>query len=167
MTIFYVEDGKVRLDETCYLIPELKAIIDFYEDPIPALSYVHFLTAPESPYHNLSDEDKKQMISDDVGGDFGFEDEVIEKALIKLRKLYDTPLQQLYDGGKNSLQVIGKYLANLTEESIQHGRDGNLSQIFSMQKEMGKVAEQFIKIERLWKEQVQQKLRGNAELGEY
>lgn len=167
MKIFDIDEGKIKVNENCLLIPELKAIVDTYENPIPALSYVYYMTSPDSPYHNLSQEDKINVISEDVGGDFGFDDTVIENALEKLHKLYETPIQEYYEGQKNAMHMMGRFLKNLTENSIEHGKDGNLSEIFRMQKEAGKVMESFLKLDKLWKEQVQDKLRGNAELGEY
>lgn len=167
MRIFDIEEGKVIINENCYLIPELKALIDEYSDPIPALSYVHFLTHPDSPYHNLPDGEKEQIVSEDVGGDFGLEDEVLEIAIAKLQKLYHTPIQDYYEGQKNSMHIVGKFLKNLSESSITTGKDGNLSEIVRMQKEAGKTMESFLKLEKLWREQVEQKLRGNAEQGEY
>ena len=167
MNIFEIEEGKLKINDNCLLIPELKAIIDVYDDCIPALAYCHYMTSPNSPYNNLPDGEKQGFISIDVGGDFGFDDEVILNSLTKLRKLYETPIQQLYDGSKNSLQVIGTYLNQLTTSALTTGKDGNLDTIFRMQKEIGRMAENFMKVEKLWTEQIQQKLRGNAELGEY
>ncbi len=167
MEIFEIEDAKLKITPNCHLIPELKAVISAYEDPIPALAYCHFMTSPSSPYSNLPDAEKQAYISADVGGDFGFEDAEIENAIIKLKLLYDTPIQQLYEGSKNSIQTIGTYLKNLTVSTLTTGRDGNLDSIFRMQKEIGKMAENHMRVEKLWTEQTQQKLRGNAELGEY
>lgn len=165
--ILDIVDGKVVINVNCLMIPELKAVHDKYDDNIAALGYCHFMTHPESPYHNLPDGKKQEMISDDMGGDFGLEDEEIENAITKLKELYYTAIEDYYEGQKNSMFVIGKVLKNLTEESVTYGRDGNLGEIFRMQKEAGKVMESFLKLEKLWKEQSQQKLRGNAEQGEY
>lgn len=167
MKIFEVEEDIVKINENCHLIPELKAVLDFYQDPVPAFAYLHFMTSPESPYSNFPEGEKEDMISQDVGGDFGLDDEVLLVALEKLRKLYETPVQQYYEGQKNAMHIMASYLKNLTESSIVYGKDGNMSEIFRMQKEAGKVMESFLKLERLWTEQTQQKLRGNAELGEY
>jgi hypothetical protein len=168
MKIFDVEAGKLILNENCLLIPELKAIVDLYqEDPVPALTYIYFMTSPESPYHNLSQDEKEEILLADIDGDFDHEDELVDVAIAKCKKLYETPVQYYYEGQKNAMHVVGKYLTNLTESSISSGRDGNLSEIRNMQKEAGKTMESFLKLEKLWKEQVQQKLRGMAELGEY
>jgi len=59
MTIFDVEEGKVKLNENCYLIPELRVLTEKYEDAIPVFTYIHYLTHPESPYHNLPDDENK------------------------------------------------------------------------------------------------------------
>lgn len=168
MKIFEVEEGKLKINENCLLIPELKAVHDLYEDdPIPALTYIYFTTSPESPYHNLSQDEKQQILLGDIDGEFDPEEELIELAIEKCRKLYETPIQEYYEGQKNAMHVVGKFLKKLTESSITSGRDGNLDQIRNMQKEAGKTMESFMKLEKLWKEQVQQKLRGMAELGEY
>lgn len=167
MTIFYTEENQLRINENCLLIPELKAVVDAYEDPIPALAYINFMTNPESPYHELLASEKEEMISKDVGGDFGTDDEVIINALEKCRKLYYTPIQEYYEGQKNSMIVMGRFLKSLTENSIVMGRDGNLTDVRNLQKEAGRTMESFMKLEKLWKEQVQQKMRGGAELGEY
>ena len=167
MKIFDIENGKVKINENCLLIPELNVLIEKYENPIAALSYCHYMTHPDSPYHNLPDNKKQQMISDDMGGDFGLDDDEIENVLVKLQSLYATPTQDYYEGQKNAMYVMSKKLKNLTEESLTEGRDGNIGDIFRMQKEAGKVMESFLKLEKLWQEQSQQKLRGNAEQGEY
>jgi hypothetical protein len=167
MEIFTVVDGKIVLNPNCLLIPELKAINEAYEDPLPAYAYVNYMTHPDSPYHNLPIDKKQQVVSDDVGGDFGLEDPEIESAIAKLDELYFTPVQDYYEGQKNAMHVVGRYLKNLKESALLAGREGNLGQIISMQKEAGKTMDSFLKLEKLWKEQVQQKLRGNAELGEY
>lgn len=168
MKIFDVENDAIKINENCLLIPKLKAVIDEYEDPIPALSYVHFMTHPDSAYHNLEGDKKQRAISDAVGGDFGFDDEVIIQAIDYCVELYHTPIQDYYEGQKNAMHVMGNYLKSLTTESIKDsGRDGNLTEIRNMQKEAGKTMESFLKLEKLWKEQVAQKLRGNAEMGQY
>jgi hypothetical protein len=108
------------------------------------------------------------MVSEAVGGDFNLDDEVLETAIDYCKALYRTPIQEYYEGQKNSMYVIGRFLKNLTEASITSGgRDSNLEVISRMQKEAGKTMESFIKLDKLWQEQAQQKLRGNAELGEY
>jgi len=107
------------------------------------------------------------MISQDSGGDFDLDDEDIDFAIEKLKTLYNTPIQEYYEGQKNSMHMVGRFLKNLSESSITTGRDGSLSEIVRMQKEAGKTMESFLKLEKLWKEQSQQKLRGNAEQGEY
>jgi hypothetical protein len=167
MRIFTVEDDKLKLSPDCFTIPELKAVVDEYEDPIPAFIFIDAMTWPEGPYSNLSDAEREEYASQDAGGDFSLDDEVIETAIEKCKVLYGTPMDEYYQGQKNSMIVVGKFLRGLTEASITTGRDGNLSEIMRMQKEAGKTFESFMKVEKLWKEQVQQKLRGGSQLGEY
>lgn len=167
MRIFTIEDDKLKINENCFLIPELKAVIEEFEDPIPAFTYIDGMTWPESPYANLEDSERQEMVSADAGGDFELDDPIIESAVEKCKKLYETPIQSYYEGQKNSMWVMGKMLKNLTEASLTFGKDGNGDTIFRMQKEAGKVMDQFLKLEKLWKEQLGQKMRGSSEMGLY
>ena len=49
-------------------------------------------------------------------------------------------------------EKINNSISAITEEGITDGRDGNMGDIFRMQKEAGKVMESFLKLEKLWKE---------------
>lgn len=165
MRIFDIEEGRIKINENCLLIPELKAIIDEYEDSIPALSFVYFMTDPSSPYNNLPDEEKKESISFDVKGDFGLDDEVIEAAIVKCAKLYETPTMRYYNAIKQTLDMVSDQLSNTT--TITYGKDGNAEIIDRMQTNAGKKIEAFKKLEKIKDEEVRTLLRGRAELGMY
>ena len=60
--IFDIENGKVVINHNCLAIPEFKAINDYYEDPIPAFNFLHFLHAPKGPYCNVPEEDKEEIL---------------------------------------------------------------------------------------------------------
>lgn len=164
--IFDVEDGKVKTNENCLLIPELNAIVKGYKDPIPALAYVYFITAPDSPYANVPEEDRQKMISEDIGGDFGFEDALILAAVGKMEKLFETPTVRYYNAIRKSLDMTSAQLSSITELTFGV-KDGNAEMIYKMQANAGKLIESFKKLEKVKDEELKTALRGKAQSGMY
>lgn len=162
--IFEVENGTVKLTEHCYLIKELKALIDKYEDYMPVIKYVYLLTAPDSPFANMREDEKLEAISDEVGGDFTLDDEEIDAAIQKLNKLYETPITRIYNGLIKSIDGMAHYLANTT---IEPGRDGNDRAIDAIQNNMSKKIESLRKLEKMKDEEQKTNMRGKAQMGEY
>ena len=162
--IFTVEDRIVKVDENCLLIPEFKAIVDKYDNAIPPLTYVYLVADPSSPYGNLEEEERLELASSDVGGDFSLEDEEIEAAIEKYKKLMYTPTQRLYDGAKINLDRLAKYLS---EAQFEAGRDGNLGDLYRIQTGLAKLIEGFKKLEKIKDEELKTKLRGSAQIGMY
>lgn len=144
--IFDVDAGGVLPSENCYIVPELKAIIDAYEDPIPALSFLYGMTDPSSPYVNYPEADKEEIIWADFPGDYTTEDDEMIAALNKLKELYSTPVTRLYRSAKIGLEKLGKYLETT---QIEGGRDGNLAAYSTALTRMGKTAEDLKKIEKM------------------
>lgn len=163
--VFDVEEGAVKINENCYLIPELKAIIDKYEDPVPALAYVYFMVAPDSPYANLEKDEKAEIVNNDVGGDFSLEDDEIEAAMIKCEQLMFTRVQRIHRAAGINLDRMAK---DLEEQEITHGqRDGNADTFLRIQKELPRLMENYRKLEKMAEEEQQTKLRGTAQSGMY
>lgn len=163
--IFDIEGGELKINENCYMIPELTDIINEYsDDPIPALKYVYLLTSPNSPYNNLPEKEKLEAISDDVGGDFGLEDEVIEKAIKKLKHLFETPAMRFKNAHQIMMDKMSKYLSSA---QIEAGRDGNLAEIHRMQSTASKTLDAFKALEKVVEEELKAKLRGKAKQGRY
>lgn len=163
--IFDIEDGVLKINENCVLIPELKKIMDEYkEDAIPALSYVYFMTSPDSPYGNIPEEEKQQTISDDVKGSFGFEDEEILNAIDKLTKLYETPTMRYFKAVKISMENMSVFLQT---SKVNGGKDGNADTIHKIQSNVGKQMESFKKLEKIVNEEVKVAMRGKAQTGMY
>lgn len=164
--IFDVIEDKVRINENCVLIPELKKIMDAYTDPVAALTYVYFMTAPDSPYANVSEEERQQVVSEDVQGEFGLEDECIIEAIEKVGKLYETPTMRYYNAIRKSLDMTSSQLAGIS--ALTFGtKDGNAEMIYKMQSNAGKLIEQFKKLEKIKDEELKTVLRGKAQSGMY
>lgn len=164
--IFDVEDGVVRVNANCLLIPELKKVVDYYQDPIPALAYVYYMTAPNSPYANLPEPDKQASVSEDMGGTFGLEDDLILMAMDKMKRLFETPTSRYYDAIKRSLDMTSEEINKITVLSFDRNT-GNAEMLDKMQLNAGKKIEAFKKLEKIRDEEIKTALRGKAQSGMY
>lgn len=142
--IFDISNGKVVINEECLTIPELKAVVEKYENPIPALCYLYYMFDPSSSYSNNTFDEKEEAILKDYPGEYTTEDEVIIKASEKLQKLYITPTMRFYLDNKILLERVGKFARN---SEISSGRDGNINSFQMQLKSLGKTIEEFKKLE--------------------
>jgi len=166
--ILEYEDGRVKVTAYAYAIPEVKALIDKYDmGAEPYLAFVHAMTAPDSPYVNVPDDEKVEVIVFDVQetmGDFDYQDELVENAIAKFNSLYTSTTKRYYDGLKKSIEKMAKYLA---DAEIEAGKEGNLSELIRLHKEGGSTIRNFKDIEKQVDEELKVKMKGNNELGEY
>lgn len=166
--ILEYEDGRVKVTAHAFSIPEIKSLIDKYDMKVePYLAYVHAMSAPDSPYVNVPDDEKKESVIYDVQetlGEFDFDDPLLQVALDKFDELYTSTTKRYYDGLKKSIEKMAKYLAT---EEIVAGKDGNLSEIIRIQKEGGITIRNFKDIEKQVDEELKIKMKGNNEMGEY
>lgn len=120
--IFDISEGNIVINENCLLIPELRLIMDTYENPIPVLGYVHFLADPKSPYANLPDDQREETILNDYDGDYTPDDEPVYKAVEKIKRLYETPSMRLLEDAKFGLKRLGEYIR---KTEITDGKEGS------------------------------------------
>lgn len=158
--IFDMEDNKVIINPNCLLIPEFKALVDKYKDSTAALAYVHFMLSPDSPYNDVPESDKQQIISDDVKGDFGLEDPEIEAALKKAEILYMTPTRRFLIKNKIAMEKLGDYLAT-TE--ITEGMHGNFAGYQMALTRTGKIMGEYKILEKAYNEEQASQNRGGHE----
>jgi hypothetical protein len=162
--IFTIEKGKVLISPNCLLIPELKAIHDKYEDPIPAFSYLHFKFDPLSPYANMEEDIKEDTLLIDFAGDYTLEDQEMLDAIKKLESLYVTPTYRYYLDSKILLEKLGTF-ARMTP--ITTGRDGNLSALAMQVKSVGKTIQEFKQLEKIVLQELSEgkgRTRGNKKI---
>jgi len=151
--IFDIEKGELVVNVTCLSIPELKAVVEEYEDPIPALSFLCHMYTPKGAYCNVPEEDREDILLEDFPGDYTLEDPVMIDAMRKLEELTLTPTYRYYLDSKYLLEKLGKYGR---ETSITSGKDGNIS-AFNMQiKSTGKTILEFKQLEKLAKEELEE-----------
>lgn len=143
--IFDIVNEKVVINHACLSIPELKAVYDKYKDPIPAFNFLYFMFDPESPYANIQEQEKEDIILHDFPGDYTLEDEEMIAAIEKLNMLYMTPTRRYYLDNKILLEKLGKFAR---ETQITTGRDGNLSALAMQVKSVGKTIMEFKQLEK-------------------
>lgn len=158
--IFDISEGKVTINENVLLIPELKAIVDNYEDPIPPLCFVHYMTDPLGPYANLPTSQKEEIILEDYDGDYTVDDEPIYKAIEKLNKMYETPSMSLLRDAKVGLETLGNHLR---VSRITEGKEGNFAGFIAALKSIGKISQEFRMLEKEVEEEL--RIRGGGEIG--
>lgn len=158
--IFDIDNGHVVINENCLLIPELKTIVDTYENPVAVLSYVHFMTDPRSPYANLADDIKEETILHDYEDKYTPDDEPVYKAVEKMTKLYETPSMRLLKQAKIGLKTLGNYIE---KSAISDGKDGNFATYQQALKSIATINREFKTLEKDVDDEL--RVRGGGEFG--
>jgi len=151
--------GQFVINESCLLVPEFKKIVDTHSKPVLVFKYIKALLDPESPYDNIPEDEKENMILKDLGIDFSLDDLDVQAAKEKAEKLSITPTERFFQDSKVGLEKMGKYLRDGT---ITAGRDGNDSTFLQMLKSTGKIIQEFKQLEKQRDEEVSE-LRGGQE----
>ena len=156
--IFDIKDRKVVINPEILLIPELKAVVERYEDPIQPLGFLYFLLSPESPYAHIPEEEKESFLKKEYYGQYSTQDKEMIDARSKLEELWFSPTIRYFKKVKKGLEKLGDYLEN-TE--ITEGRDGNLAQFRQAIKDAGSLIHQFKQLEKAVEEETL-RMKGNA-----
>lgn len=162
--IFDIANGKVVINPNVLLIPELKAVVEAYADPIPALAFLNYRFDPKGPYNNVPEEDKDDIIQEDHPGEYTLEDIVMIKAIEKLQFLYMTPTYRYYLDNKILLEKLGAFGRT---NSISAGRDGNINAMISQIKGVGKTISEFKQLETIARQEIDEhkiRVRGDKRL---
>jgi len=149
--IFDIVNGQVVINENILLIPQHKAVHDKYNNPIPALSFLHYKYNPKGPYCNVPEADKDDILIMDFPGEYTLEDKEMIKAMEKLASFTMSPTYRYYLDNKILLEKMGKFGRNAT---VTSGRDGNASVLNSQLSKVGKTISEFKQLEKV----VQQEL---------
>lgn len=165
--LFDIQNEKIVPTEHCYTIKFLKDIMDEYnenDEYLKVYSYLFYMTClnPDlNPYFNMIENEKEDIILEDVDAEFSTEDPLIRLALDKCEKLYETPTSRAYMGIKKSLDNIATYMANT---QITDGRDGNISQIRAVAKDFDAIRQSFKGAFKDLKDEQQSTVRGGKGL---
>lgn len=163
--ILEYEDERIKITAEAYSIPEVKAIIDRYElGAEPYLAYVHLMTVPNSPYKNLPEEERKEQIIFDVNdshGNFDPDDDLLETAVNKCKSLYESPAIQMANELEEELHRFRKLLRDtpLTGDNFKDRKD--------YMKDVDKILTTYSKVKKQADEELDIKMKGKSQLGEY
>jgi hypothetical protein len=122
--IISTSKGVVVIDEVIYTIPELSALWEKTQDTKP-FQYLWCLYDPYSPYMNLTENEREDMVKKDHFN----ESCIVEEFFLAKRKcqeLYNTPRRKILNGAKSVVEKLADYFQNCT---VEGGRDGNISAI--------------------------------------
>jgi len=126
--LFDIQNNNLILTEHCYALPFLKKVMDEYPDThLDVYKYVFYMSCPNpdlNPFFNLPENEKEDIIIEEIGLEESVEDGTIRYALDMCKKLYETPTYRAYVGIKSMLDRLGKYME---VTPIEHGRDGNIN----------------------------------------
>ena len=169
--ILEYEEGVIRVTLNAMLVAEIKAIVDKYpKDHEPYLAYVYLMTALDSPFANIPMENDERSDSviyevNQTIGPFDPEDPLLKEAVEKVSSLTDTPMVLL---AKELEEEIHRIRTTLKNTPITMGGDDDNFKIRMMLLEkIEKISGSYQNIKKKAEEELQTKLRGNAELGEY
>lgn len=161
--IIEIENGRLKLTPECWIIEELKDIIDKYDmNAEPYILYVYYMAAFDSPYRNMPDSEKKEAIITDIHvslKSFDEDDALLEKAIQRLKDMYSTPLIKLYNELEEELLRLRYYLQT-TPISTE-----DLSQRTKILMDAGKLAASFAQTKKQIQEDTAQATRGDQQTG--
>lgn len=163
--LFDVQDDKLVPTEHCYALSFLKNIMDAYPDTyIEVYKYLFYMTCPNpevNPFFNVPDEDKEDIILQEIKADFSTEDDLIVIAKDRCRQLYETPTVRAYNGMAKMMDRLAKYMETTP---ITHGRDGNINSLVAAAKNFEGIRLSFKGVYKDLQEEQKTHTRGGAGL---
>lgn len=163
--LFDVQDDKLVPTEHCYALSFLKNIMDAYPDTyIEVYKYLFYMTCPNpdaNPFFNVPDEDKEDIILQEIKADFSTEDDLIVIAKDRCRQLYETPTVRAYNGMAKMMDRLARYMETTP---ITHGRDGNINSLVAAAKNFEGIRLSFKGVYKDLQEEQKTHTRGGAGL---
>ncbi len=157
------DNGVVIPSVECYTEPYLKAVMDFYEDPIPALTYLYYRTYPFSKYNNFPLHKRDDAIIAIYPGEYSLEDDVLVEARDQLLEGYKTPITYFYESQKHVFNELSKFNFTVNATSLDAGDRGDLKTIQKGLLDSSKTARAFQDLENEYKKQLQSRIRGGLD----
>jgi hypothetical protein len=164
--ILEYDNRRVKITPEAYAIPELKKLIDKYKkNPEPYLSYVHSLSAPDSPYINIPAVERTEAVIYDIQatlGDFDFEEELLQAAVERMKSFYTSPVILAAEQAAEELHKLRIWLRDTPyqdEESVKTR--------MSFLKDLEKVVLSYRNVRKQADEDLKVATKGDHELGGY
>lgn len=144
--IFEVENSAIVLSPHCLLIPELKAIVDKYEDYFNALAYCAYMTSPKSPYSDLEGDLREETLINDYPGDYKLTDIEICQAIDKLELLYPSTTINYFKSTQILVNKLALYSRTVTIDDSKE--TGNIQHVLKIVEKCGNTINQFRQLEK-------------------
>jgi len=164
--IFDIDNGEIVINEHILNIPVLRAVKDYYKDPLPAFRFLRYRYDPKSPFCDEPEEEKDEIVLRNFPGEYTLEDVVIIDAIQWLEERYVTPTYRYFLDNKRLMEKIGAAGRN---EEITFGRDGNFAAMQRQLGTVGKTITEFKQLEKIVEMEIEEmsksKNRGTQETG--
>jgi len=163
--ILEYEEGRVKITAEAFGIPEIYNIIMKHGDANceTYLTYVAYLSYPDSPYINFPESDREESAIADVKeslGDFDESDELIGPAVERLQSLWKSAATLAADEMEQELHRWRIYLRDTP-------MGGDMKDRISIVDKFEKVAASAANLRKIADDEIGGKMKGNNELGEY
>lgn len=162
------EDGMVKVTAEAYGIAEIKALIDKYDMEVePYLTYVNGMSSPVSPYISVPIEERQEAIIYDIQQvfqEFDYEDPLLEKAIARIRRFYESPVTLMAD---EMAEEVHRFRLVMKNEPLKSGEGGNFKERLALAEKIEKIMAVYGKIREAADKEITAKMKGSAQLGEY
>lgn len=163
--LFDVENKVLIPTEHCYSLFFLRRIMEEYpEDYITVYKYLFYMTCPNpdlNPFFHFKEDEKEEVILQEIEAEFSTEDEAIVQALDLCNRMYETETSRAYYGIKKALDNLAKYMA---VTAISDGRDGNITQIINAAVKLDMIRQSYKGVFKDLQEEQESKVRGSQRL---
>lgn len=163
--LFDIQNGRVLPSEHCYTLASLKKIMDEYpEDHMKIYTYLFYMTCPNpdlNPFFDVPEQDKEDIILNEVEAEFSTDDDAIADALKFCKRLYETPTYRAYQGIKIALDNMATFMAT---EKPTSGRDGSATALLRIAERFDQVRQSFKGVYKDLQEEQQSTVRGGQNL---
>ena len=164
--IFDLVEKKVIVNHNILLIPEFGAIVDRYgEHYLDVFCFIYYYCDYKSPFSDYKADQKEEALMEmfNKDGVFTLEDEELLRAMRLYNEMQWTPTMELLEATKSALFKMADYLKTT---DIVDGRDGNLTQIMSVIKQIGPTVASYDELrEQIEKEKEKATIRGGKTIG--
>lgn len=150
----------IIINEALLVIPEYRQLWDENKD-IKVFYYLWAMYDPESPYFNLSDEDRQEGVLKDYPIQEYMNELSFIQAINKTEQLYFSPIRKILKGTKAAVEKLALFFET---EEVTSGRDGSVNSIISGIKTMPQIIKAYLEAENQYKIEVS-KSRGNTQFG--
>lgn len=163
--LFDLQNGQVIPTEHCYTIGYLKDIMDEYpDDHISIYAFLFYMTCPNedlNPYFNLKEDDKEEVILNDLRANFTTEDPLVITALTNIKELFETPTSRAFKGIKIALDNMADVMS---ETKPTFGRDGSATALLRIAKDFDEVRQSYKGVYKDLQDEQSTRTRGGGSL---